>query len=521
MEEKKKNKTPKLDNFVFAEEKKENVKRLGKSPWKIMIVDDEEEVHNVTKMVLKDVTYKGKGLKFIHAYTASEAIKLIDKNPDTAIILLDVVMEEDDAGLGVIKYIRDTLYNKLVRIVIRTGQPGEAPEKQVIVEYDINDYREKTELTSQKLFSTIIASLRAYESLLTIDINRKGLEKIIEASARLLDLQSADKFAYEVLEELKRILAHDKESDLENICGFVIEHTDDSYIIKCGIGKYKEQANKNAKSIMSEETLSLIDNIIISGTSYYFENNRYIGYFKSRAGSENIIYLEGQKHFKQSDRYLIEILGTTISSIYDNICLTREIEDTQKEILFTLGEVVESRSLETINHVRRVAEYSKLLALRYGLSKEAAELIKEASPMHDVGKVGILDSILHKPSKLSDQEFLSVKKHTTIGYDIFKRSERKLLKTAAIIALQHHERFDGTGYPHGLSGEKIHIFGRITCLADIFDALGSDSVYKKAWPLEKILDYIKEQRGKIFDPKLVDIFFENLEEILQIKKTLQ
>jgi response regulator RpfG family c-di-GMP phosphodiesterase len=508
------------NRLIFIEEKKDVAGGSSKSPWKIMIVDDEDEIHNVTKMVLKDVVYKRKGLKFIHAFTASEAISLMDKNPDTAIILLDVVMEKDDAGLNVIKHIRDILHNKLVRIVIRTGQPGEAPEKKVIVEYDINDYREKTELTSQKLFSTIIASLRSYESLLTIDINRKGLEKIIEASARLMDLQSSDRFAYEVLRELKQILVHDSNSDLENISGFVIDHVDGQYIIKCGIGIYQEHVYKNAKSVMKKEIIELIEHVVKGGNQYYFKNNRYIGYFKSKAGFENIIFLQGREDFKQSDKYLIEILGTTISSIYDNICLTKEIEDTQKEILFTLGEVVESRSLETINHVRRVAEYSKLIALQYGLQEKEAELIKEASPMHDVGKVGILDSILHKPSKLDDEEFHVIKKHTTIGYDIFKRSERKLLKAAAIIALQHHERFDGKGYPRGLKGEEIHIYGRITCLADIFDALGSDSVYKKAWPMAKILDYIKQQRGKIFDPKLVDIFFDNLEAILKIKKSL-
>lgn len=520
MSKSEKNESVDSDAIVFIDEKERTQTSVSRIPWKILIVDDEKEIHDVTKMVLRGVTYKGKSLQFLHAYTAKMALKVIVKNPDTAIILLDVVMERDDAGLSIIKKIREDFQNRLVRIIIRTGQPGQAPEKKVIVDYDINDYREKTELTSQKLFSTVIASLRAYENLLTIDMNRKGLEKIIEASTQLFELQSADRFAYEVLEQMRLLLTRDKEIPEDYISGFVADILDEKYIISCAIGKYKNTSIEELQNILTSEISARLDEVVKNQKIYYFDNNLYIGYFKSKTGHENIIYLEGRKDFNQSDRYLIEILGSNISSIYDNIYLTKEIEDTQREILYTLGEVVETRSHETYNHVKRVAEYCKILAHKYGLSQEKAELLKQASPMHDIGKVGILDTILNKPSELSEQEFGMVKKHTTIGYNIFKTSDRKLLKAAAIIALQHHEYWDGSGYPRGLKGEEIHIFGRITCLVDIFDALGNDRIYKNAWPLEKILTYIKEQRGKIFDPRLVDIFFKNLDEILVIRNSL-
>lgn len=515
-----KNRSMDSDSIVFVDEKEQTQTTVNRVPWKILIVDDEQEIHNVTKMVLRDVTYKGKGLQFLHAYTAKVALDVIKANPDTAIILLDVVMERDDAGLSIIQTIREDFHNRLVRIIIRTGQPGQAPEKKVIVDYDINDYREKTELTSQKLFSTVIASLRAYESMLTIDMNRKGLEKIIEASTRLFEIQSADKFAYEVLEQIRLLLMRDRDIPEDYISGFVADIVDEKYIVSCAIGKYKNTSIEELQNILTREVSDRLDMVVKNQKMYYFDNNLYIGYFKSKTGRENIIYLEGREDFNQSDRYLIEILGSNISSIYDNICLTREIEDTQREILYTLGEVVETRSHETYNHVKRVAEYCKILALKYGLSKEEAEFVKQASPMHDIGKVGILDSILNKPSELSEKEFSIVKKHTTIGYDIFKTSDRRLLKAAATIALQHHECWDGTGYPGGLKGEEIHIFGRITCLADIFDALGNNRIYKNAWSLEDILAYIKVQKGKIFDPRLVDIFFENLDEILKIRNSL-
>ncbi len=198
--------------------------------------------------------------------------------------------------------------------------------------------------------------------------------------------------------------------------------------------------------------------------------------------------------------------------------LNKEIEETQKEVVFTMGSIGESRSKETGNHVKRVAQYSKILALHYGLSKKEAELIKQASPMHDIGKVAIPDSILNKPGRFNNEEREIMNTHAKLGYDMLKHSSRPLLKAAATISLEHHEKWDGTGYPNKLEGEEIHIYGRITALADVFDALGSDRCYKKAWDDEKIFKLFKEERGKHFDPKLIDIFFDNLDEFLKVRE---
>lgn len=201
--------------------------------------------------------------------------------------------------------------------------------------------------------------------------------------------------------------------------------------------------------------------------------------------------------------------------------LNHEIENTQKEVVFTMGSIGESRSKETGNHVKRVAEYSKLLALYYGLDEKEAEMLKQASPMHDIGKVAIPDAILNKPGRFDEAEREIMNTHAALGYEMLKHSNRTLLKTAAIVAYEHHEKWDGSGYPRGLDGENIHIYGRITALADVFDALGSDRVYKQAWDDEKIFNLFKEERAKHFDPKLVDIFFEHLDEFLKIRNSLK
>jgi len=224
---------------------------------------------------------------------------------------------------------------------------------------------------------------------------------------------------------------------------------------------------------------------------------------------------EGEFTDKDVHRLLLAVTYT--GKELESSMLYQEIENTQKEIIYTMAEIGETRSKETGNHVRRVAEYSKILALGYGLSSDETELIKMASPMHDIGKIGIPDAILLKPGKLTDDEFEIMKTHAQLGYNMLKHSDRKILKASAIIAHEHHEKYNGRGYPRGLKGENIHIYGRITAIADVFDALSSDRCYKKGWPIERVLELLKEEKGQHFDPKLIDVFFNNLDEIIKYK----
>jgi response regulator RpfG family c-di-GMP phosphodiesterase len=230
-------------------------------------------------------------------------------------------------------------------------------------------------------------------------------------------------------------------------------------------------------------------------------------------------YKNDGKYYQLTFKGVSEITSVLAyaTDITETIMTFMELEKTQKEFIFSMGAIGESRSRETGNHVKRVAEYSKLLATLSGLGEDEAELIRLASPMHDIGKVAISDTILNKPARLTADEFDTMKEHTTFGYKMFEGYEQPIFKTAAIVAHEHHEKYDGSGYPQGLKGEDIHIYGRITALADVFDALGSDRVYKKAWKMEKILELIEYERGKHFDPQLVTLFLENLDQFLEIK----
>jgi putative two-component system response regulator len=197
---------------------------------------------------------------------------------------------------------------------------------------------------------------------------------------------------------------------------------------------------------------------------------------------------------------------------------TQELHATRLEIIRRLGRAAEYKDNETGLHVIRMSHYSRLIAKNAGMNEDEVELLFNAAPMHDVGKIGIPDHILRKPGKLNPEEWEIMKQHVHIGARIIGKHTSKLLETARIVALTHHEKWDGTGYPHHLSGEQSPITGRIVAIADVFDALTSVRPYKEAWPVEKALDFIKEQRGEHFDPSLVDCFLDVFPEILKVKE---
>ncbi len=195
---------------------------------------------------------------------------------------------------------------------------------------------------------------------------------------------------------------------------------------------------------------------------------------------------------------------------------TKALVRREKEALTVLSNAAEYKDPETASHVARVAHYSKLIAQKYGLDEDEQEVIFYASPLHDIGKVGISDAILLKPGKLDDKEMEIMKEHTNIGMSILDSSENPFLKAGAIISSTHHEKFDGSGYPNGLRGENIHIYGRITAIADVFDALTSKRSYKEPWLFERAIEYLQEQSGSHFDPFLCELFINNIDEIRSI-----
>lgn len=232
-----------------------------------------------------------------------------------------------------------------------------------------------------------------------------------------------------------------------------------------------------------------------------------IDHYECRARCRNLLQLRKQQVIiKDRARWLEQEISKK----------TDQLEHREKETLLRLAKAGEFRDEETGDHVIRMSNYASLIASHLNLSHSQCEVIRLAAPMHDIGKIGIPDQILLKPGKLSSREWDIMQSHTRIGYDILRDSTSCYIQAGAVIAYGHHERFDGSGYPQGLSGSDIPIEARIVAVADVYDALRSERPYKSAWPLDRTLEYLETQRGRHFDPDCVDVFLANLDQVLDI-----
>jgi HD-GYP domain-containing protein (c-di-GMP phosphodiesterase class II) len=225
---------------------------------------------------------------------------------------------------------------------------------------------------------------------------------------------------------------------------------------------------------------------------------------------------------ENSGPHEIRILSKAFNTMGDAIHeMIQELKETQREIVFRLGKAAEHRDTDTGMHIHRMSRYCAVIARAHGMKEEEWEVLLHATPMHDVGKIGIPDSVLQKPGKLSSDEFDLMKRHTNIGESILTGGKSRLLQMAEIVAHYHHEKWDGTGYPEGLRGEDIPLSARIACVADVFDALTMKRPYKEPWTVEAALEEIEKKSGKDFDPAIVKSLKENMGEILRIKEELQ
>jgi PAS domain S-box-containing protein len=448
----------------------------------ILVVDDLPQNIQLVSDILKQ------HYRVLFATDGKSALKMLNgKHVD--LILMDIMMPEMD-GFETTRRIRDDLGLKEIPIIFLTANADQASL--------IKGYEHGAVDFIPKPFNPVELKLRV-KTQLELYTTKEQLKKYLEENQLVLRQYK------EAVDECTIV----SKTDIQGI----ITYVNDEF---CRISGYSR-----------EELLGKPHNIVRHIDMPKGAFNEMWQILKSKKSWSGII----KNRSKNGDTYIVKALvkpilnsnGDTVEymairqDITEIYHLQHEIVETQKEIIEKIGELAETRSKETGYHVRRVAEYSALLARLCNLSIHDIDMIKMASPMHDVGKIAIPDGILLKPGKLDESEFKVMQTHAEKGYEVFKNSKRELLQTAAIIAHEHHERWDGKGYPRGIKADKIHIFGRITAVADVFDALGSARIYKEAWSIEDILDFFRKESGKQFDPNLIELFFENLDEFLTLR----
>lgn len=472
--------------------------------WKLLVVDDEPAVHDITKLALGGFRYEHSGLQILSAYSGEEARRILAEQDDIAVLLLDVVMETDDAGLKVVNFARKELRNTTVRIILRTGQPGHAPERMVIDHYDINDYKEKTELTQTRLYSVVRTGIQAYQHLRTLSRHRQALDFIVMQAPQLFHLTTLQNFFKNLLDTVEILLTILTGQACAVFNAFIAYPLDKPGDFKVCL----EKGNVRGHRGLAEDIIKVAVEHLRTQPNSFVLPEGYILPIQDRNDTRAIIFI-GQSGLDEYECHLLDVLAMKAMIAFRNIDLYELLARERNETIDMLAIAAEFKDEATGEHVKRVEKLTKLLALELGLSEEEAEHLSRASLLHDIGKLAVSDEILRKPTALTEDDIKIVKTHTVKGSVLLEG--RRAFETAKSIAITHHEHYNGMGYPYGLRGEGIPLPGRIVALADVYDALSHPRPYKSAWARESVHQYIHDNQGKQFDPEVVKAFFRLVE----------
>mgnify|MGYP001223028804 CR=1 FL=1 len=322
--------------------------------WKIAVIDDDQAVHDGTRFALSDYSLNGQRLEILSAYSAAEGRDLMRAHPDIAAVLLDVIMESDTAGLDLVGFIRNELRNETVRIILRTGQPGQAPERRVIVDYDINDYKAKTELTADKLFTSLTAALRSYQQLERMVQTRRGLEVIIDAASTLYDFKSMQRLAGGVLTQIASLLNVD--------CAGILVLRDSggatggAFSVLAGSGCYSHYTGCSSPPMLDAELRQMVE-ATFRRREHEFQPHRSLLYIRTGSGREVVVLLEAPKELSDTDRALIEIFGSRLSIAFDNVILYQQLQDANAQLEDRVAQ--RTRALMSANR-RLSAQWARL-----------------------------------------------------------------------------------------------------------------------------------------------------------------
>jgi diguanylate cyclase (GGDEF)-like protein len=316
------------DDFLFIDDSDEDeiLAQSMNETWKVLIVDDDPEIHSVTKLALSGLVVLGRGLEYLHAYSGKEACALIEEHTDIVLVLLDVVMETDDAGLEVVKHIREKLHREDIRIVLRTGQPGYAPEENVIKEYDINDYKTKTELTRRKLVTTVFAAIRSYQQIATVNENRLGLEKILAGATELSSQHSLATYSQGVLSQLQELVGKGAAAIFCARGQGIIDNVEDlSFYILAQVGYNDDLINQKLERLHCEEANKYVKNCFMQQQHQYRDDS--VNLYLVKGDYRAVIYVTLPRPLTEIQRQLLNVFLTGVSVGYENVHLFQKLNN--------------------------------------------------------------------------------------------------------------------------------------------------------------------------------------------------
>lgn len=528
------------------------------APWKVLVIDDEEDVHGVTQLVLSDFSFDGRGIEFLHAHSGAEAMAVFGRVPDIAVALVDVVMETEYAGLDVVRYVRETLDNRFVRLILRTGHPGTAPERDVIAKYDINDYKAKTELSSLKLYSAMMTALRSYRDIMDIEAQRLATFRVLEVAAMLFQARSVPEFAALSLEgfqellgieggaafyaddpagtvsgggvlarvgtrELAGGLGGDRWADRLNSvadCAYeggiamvrlACRHAD-AHFLCAEMGRAPTALDRVVTKLFRLNATSALDNLLL------LEKNQ----FALRQAIRALANLAPYRHKgappdkSASSRILDQANRLATGRHADN----SEFMDFLR-LLAVQAEIGEWDEKGAIQHVVRVGRFSRKLAQLAGMNQDFCEAIGAAGELHDVGKIFVAPSGSTGWFEPDSEKRALAAEHAIWGAQFLRGVSdyaSETVRMAAEVARYHHETWDSQGYPERKAGEAIPVSARIVAIVDFFDMCISPRAgmdYRALSPVEAF-SLIETAAGAYFDPALARLFLDHRREFMDL-----
>lgn len=487
-------------------------------PWKILIADDDADVHTATLLALRGITFRGRKLEFINVYSGAEALRALEEHPDIAVAFLDVIMETDRAGLGAVQKIREQGH-RLVRLIVRTGHPGQAPEREVIVNYDIHDYKEKAGITAQKLFTCLISALRAYDDLVALENHRRGLMGVLE-SVSWFDFDDVQRYVAGMLLEFSA-LAHLRS---EQIVILARLNSDEVPRVVAVSGEWEAPFDSEFPPFLTLPQ-AVIDQVneSFSGQKACVADGgstlRVAGH-----GVELVAYVGGHEAFAGADIVLLEVFLLKVCQAVANQHTFQSVSRERDALLQGLGIVAERWDPQGEEHLERVAKLSQRLAKRLETTMAFGDLIdarfvrniEEAARLHDLGNLSLPLELLQKPGPLSADETALMRRHVAMGLTQLAPLRAQAgqyggIALAAEVIAAHHERYDGSGYPKGLSGEAIPLAARVVAVADAWVAMTANRPYRSALSFAVARDEIAALAGSQFDPRVVEAFLQVIE----------